>query len=98
VAGRPPASPPDGDACAQTPSVEDVDDDGFDDLVAHFRSRETGLIRGDVEACLVGMTFDGVELFGCDAILTVPACGIGFELILALPPLLVLRRRRLRQA
>jgi hypothetical protein len=51
-----------------------------------------------VEACLVGMTFDGVELFGCDVILTVPACGIGFELILALPPLLVLRRRRLRQA
>jgi hypothetical protein len=93
--GPPPAGQ---EGCTQTPYLEDVDDDGFDDLVAHFRSRDSGILRGDVEACLVGATWDGVELFGCDAILTAPACGIGFELVLALPPLLLLRRRRLHRA
>ncbi len=46
----------------------------------------------------MGETFDGVPLRGCDAIMTRRMCGLGFELVLLLPPLMWLHQCRRRTA
>jgi hypothetical protein len=76
------------------PHFADVDDDGFEDLLAHFRTQETGIEWVHTEACLTWENMEGTPSEGCDDIKIVPACGIGFELALLLPPLMWLRRRR----
>jgi hypothetical protein len=48
--------------------LQDVNEDGFTDLVSHYRQKETGLAPGDTEACLTGETFDGVPIEGCDSV------------------------------
>ena len=78
------------------PHIKDANDDGIDDLLAHFRTEETGIVFGDTEACVTGETLDAAPFEGCDDIQTVPVCGIGFELVLLLPPLMWLRRRRIQ--
>jgi len=75
---------------------KDVNDDGFTDRIFRFRTHETGIALGDTAACLTLETLDGTPLAGCDDVLTIPACGIGFELALLLPPLMWLRERRRR--
>ena len=48
--------------------IEDVNDDGFDDLVSHYRTQETGLASGDTDACVTGLTNGGQPFEGCDAV------------------------------
>jgi hypothetical protein len=80
---------------------EDVNEDGFVDLLSHYRTQDAGLPLGATEACVSGR-FDGTTFLACDAIRTVGhstiACGIGFELAFLLPPLMLLRQRRRRIA
>jgi choice-of-anchor B domain-containing protein len=76
------------------PHVADVNRDGRPDLVSHHRVHRTGLALGDREACLTGELADGTPFAGCDRVRTIPACGIGFELVLLWPLLRALRRRR----
>jgi len=48
--------------------LEDVNADGYMDLVSHYATRDTGLQKGDTEACVTGETLDGIPIEGCDAV------------------------------
>ena len=52
-------------------AMEDVDSDGFMDLISHYRTQETGLIPENTEACLTGKFLDGRTFQGCDSVRTV---------------------------
>jgi M6 family metalloprotease-like protein len=74
--------------------IEEVNGDDFPDLVSHYATPETGIAAGDTEACVSGELTSGTAFVGCDTVLVLGYCGLGFELVLLLPPLLWLRSRR----
>ena len=50
--------------------VENVNGDGFDDMVFHFNTQDTGITCGDTEATLLGETFGGDAFTGTDSVNT----------------------------
>ncbi len=48
--------------------LQDVNGDGFMDLVSHYAQKLLGLVPADVEACLSGATTAGTPIQGCDAV------------------------------
>jgi hypothetical protein len=78
-------------------SLEDVNEDGFVDLVSHYQTAATGLASGDTEACAAGKLLDGFAFEGCDVVRIVSSppsggCGLGPELALLLAPIVWLHR------
>lgn len=47
---------------------EDVNSDGFMDLLSHYPMQETGIVVGDTEACVAATTIQGQVINGCDHI------------------------------
>lgn len=45
-----------------------MNDDGFADLGSHYRSRETGITKGDTQACLTATLTSGGSILGCDSV------------------------------
>lgn len=59
---------------AQTPqtSFEDINSDGFMDLIVQVSTESLVLSEGDSEAILTGMTYDGTPISGKDTVRIVP--------------------------
>jgi len=57
----------------------DVDGDGDDDLLLHFRTPDTGIHCGDASATLTGQTFGGELLEGSDTLVAVGCANTNSE-------------------
>jgi hypothetical protein len=58
----------DGASPVKRSKPQDINNDGFNDLLIHFAIEKTGLKRGNAEACLIGTMLDGRQLSGCETI------------------------------
>jgi len=54
--------------------LKDVDDDGDDDMMFHFRTQDLNLDQDSTEATLTGQTTQGVLIEGSDEVRIVPCC------------------------
>ena len=48
--------------------LQDVNADGYVDLVGHYPVADIGLTKGDTEACIGGATLTGIPIEGCDSV------------------------------
>jgi len=48
--------------------IEDVNKDGLNDMVLHFKTQDSGILKGDTKACITGSLQDGTGISGCDSI------------------------------
>lgn len=55
-----------------SPSPEDVNGDGYDDLICHFYTQITGFGCEDTEGILKGRRLDGTPILGRDSVIIVP--------------------------
>ena len=53
-------------------SMEDVDNDGDDDMLLHFMTQELELTEEVIEASLEGETYDGTYIMGTESVRIVP--------------------------
>lgn len=51
--------------------IYDVDEDGDNDMVLHFKTQESGITCGDMAAILTGETSEGIPIIGTDSISTI---------------------------
>jgi hypothetical protein len=49
-------------------ALEDVNGDGFTDLISHYSTAATDIAPGQGEACITGQLDDGTLLEGCASI------------------------------
>jgi hypothetical protein len=49
--------------------VEDVNGDLRPDVVLHYNTSQTGIVKGDTQVCVTGMTYTGTAVKGCTSIL-----------------------------
>jgi hypothetical protein len=61
------------DASVYANHLQDVNDDGFTDLVSHYSTPEMTIAAGDTEACITGELLVGGALEGCDSVRTIPS-------------------------
>ena len=54
-------------------SIEDVNGDGFDDLVVKIEDGDNTITPGSTMATITGTLYDGTPIVGCDEINIVPA-------------------------
>ena len=59
------------DSFAYHRHLQDVNLDGLEDLITHFRVQDTGIVYGKQSATLTGETFDGRVIDASDSIATV---------------------------
>jgi hypothetical protein len=52
--------------------LEDVNGNGFMDLLAHFQNTEIGVTHDDIKLCISGRTLTRIPFDRCDSIVTVP--------------------------
>jgi hypothetical protein len=48
--------------------LEEVNGDGFTNLVSHYRAEDSRVEAGDTEVCITGKTLDRAAFKGCDPI------------------------------
>jgi murein DD-endopeptidase MepM/ murein hydrolase activator NlpD len=62
-----------------TRHLQDVNHDGYLDLISHYDVQETGIACGDASATLSGWTYDYQPFVGSDLV-TLVGCGMDYEL------------------
>ena len=60
------------DSSVHADHLQDVNEDGYLDLVSHYQTRETGLTLGDTLAELNGSLINGIAILGSDSIAIIP--------------------------